>query len=207
MLTAIALASIPAIVPFPRSIRLNGQRYGLPQSVAIGAQTPAERNAAAFLQAFLQQRGVQAQIVAQMPANGIALVAATPLPELGTEGYTLHAGFGGVTIRANGGAGLFYGVQTLEQLMSGSSSIAGVDIIDRPALRWRGVMLDVSRHFYTVPIVEKYIDVAAHYKTQYVSLAPDRRPRLAHSNKPLSAPYRSRIVPRRNGDERRRYDD
>jgi hexosaminidase len=86
---------------------------------------------------------------------------------LGGEGYTLTVGAGGIAIKANGGAGLFYGLQTLDQLLPnapGSRSVGYDEIRDWPAYRWRGIHLDVSRHFFPVWVVERYIDVAAHYK-------------------------------------------
>jgi len=90
-----------------------------------------------------------------------------PDAQLGGEGYHLRIDGSGIAIDANAPAGIFYGLQTLDQLLPDGSDvreIAGVDVRDWPAYRWRGIHLDVSRHFFPVAVVERYIGVAAHYK-------------------------------------------
>ncbi|TDX00809.1 family 20 glycosylhydrolase [Dinghuibacter silviterrae] len=82
---------------------------------------------------------------------------------LGKEGYTLSVKPGGVTIKANTPAGVFYGLQTLLQMIDGHS-LPCAEITDYPRFGWRGLMLDVSRHFFTKTEVERYIDEMARYK-------------------------------------------
>ncbi len=101
-------------------------------------------------------------------------LATTPIATLGTEGYTLRVSPAGVEITANQAAGLFYGVQTLLQLLppdieskaivSRSWSIPSVQITDYPRFAWRGVMFDVSRHFFRKEEVMRYIDELARMK-------------------------------------------
>ena len=104
--------------------------------------------------------------------GGILLTTHNADPALGDEGYELTVTTNRVVIRAPASAGLFYGVQTLLQLLPpeifSSHGVAGVDwqvpcveIKDWPRFKWRGLMLDVSRHFYTKPEVEKLLDVMA----------------------------------------------
>ncbi len=84
---------------------------------------------------------------------------------LGEEGYSLSIGPPGIIARANTHAGLFYAMQTLGQLhWKARSLVHSLQIRDWPAYRWRGVHLDTARHFFDVRTVERYIDVAAHYK-------------------------------------------
>lgn len=84
---------------------------------------------------------------------------------LGDEGYLLSIGPQGVSARANTPAGLFYAMQTFGQLNpSGGSLVHPIAIRDWPVYRWRGVHLDTARHFFDVRTVERYIDVAAHYR-------------------------------------------
>ncbi len=86
---------------------------------------------------------------------------------LGDEGYTLSLTSQGVTAEANTSAGLFYAVQTFNQLNDPpvrAPLAHEIQIRDWPAYRWRGVHLDTARHFFDVATVERYIDVAAHYK-------------------------------------------
>jgi hexosaminidase len=82
---------------------------------------------------------------------------------LGGEGYTLSVTAQGVTAEANTRAGLFYAMQTFKQL-NATSLAREMAIRDWPAYRWRGMHLDTARHFFDVATVERYIDVAAHYK-------------------------------------------
>ena len=90
------------------------------------------------------------------------------------EGYVLDIRTSGVTIRAKTAKGIFYAVETLKQLMpagietknSGLREIAipAAEIEDAPRFAYRGVMLDVARHFFTIDFLKKYIDALAFYK-------------------------------------------
>ncbi len=149
----------------PRSIHFAAGTYALPPVATIVARSADELNVAEFARSFLQTRGVAATVVhagdGQIRLDGSASDA-----RLGAEGYRLRVAGDGVRIAANGGPGLFYGLQTFEQLFpSGEgSAVPLVEIADRPEYRWRGISLDVARHFFAVPVVEKYLDVAARYK-------------------------------------------
>lgn len=99
---------------------------------------------------------------------------ATPDPKIGNEGYTLVSNAQGVIISANKPAGLFYGMQSLLQLLPReverkevakvSWTIPAVNITDYPRFPWRGLMLDVSRNFFTKEEVKQYIDDMAKFK-------------------------------------------
>ena len=92
----------------------------------------------------------------------------TPNTQLGKEGYTFESTPKGIIISANQTAGLFYGMQTLLQLLpkeiesksvaKATWAIPAVKITDYPRFGWRGIMLDVSRNFFTKAEVKKYID-------------------------------------------------
>lgn len=93
----------------------------------------------------------------------------------GDEGYSVVVDGDHVTIRAATAAGVFWGTQTLLQLLppeiESSDTVESivwrvpmVTILDRPRFEWRGVMLDVARHFFTVDEVKRLIDLAARYK-------------------------------------------
>lgn len=90
------------------------------------------------------------------------------------ESYTLSVTPQQILIRATSGAGLFYGLQTLLQLAqpsgAGSYSIASVEIEDTPRFAYRGLMLDVSRHFFTKEFIKKQIDALAYYKINRLHL-------------------------------------
>ena len=93
---------------------------------------------------------------------------------LGEEGYELSIRKDSVLLRASQPAGLFYGIQTLRQLLpprhSGIVSLPAVSIRDTPRFAWRGAMLDVARHFFCVEDVKRFIDLIAHYKMNRLHL-------------------------------------
>jgi len=86
-------------------------------------------------------------------------------PKLGSEGYRLSVSPEGIILRAHSSAGLFYGVQTLRQLISpNGESIPAVEITDWPRFSWRGIMLDVGRHLFPTQFIKCLIDVMALHK-------------------------------------------
>jgi hexosaminidase len=93
---------------------------------------------------------------------------------LGEEGYALSITADAVALRADGPAGLFYGVQTLRQMLPSppaeTVSLPAVTIRDVPRFPWRGAMLDVARHFFSVDDVKRYIDLISHYKINRLHL-------------------------------------
>jgi hexosaminidase len=108
-----------------------------------------------------------------MPAGSrIVLRRDRALSRLGAEGYTLDVRPGVVTVRAPAAAGVFYGIQSIRQLLPPDifreAPMAGVrwtmpalTVEDSPRFRWRGAHLDVSRHFMPKEFVKKYIDLLA----------------------------------------------
>ena len=86
------------------------------------------------------------------------------------EGYRLSVDGKGVKIEALSGAGLFYGVQTLLQMAAESLEIPFIEIKDEPRFQYRGMMLDVSRHFFDKDFVKKQIDLLAYYKINRLHL-------------------------------------
>lgn len=104
--------------------------------------------------------------------GGIVLALVTPRPELGAEGYHLQVGPRQVRIEAATEAGLFYGAQTLRQLAAaaGTGPIAAVDIVDAPRFAWRGVLIDVARHFFPKEALERVMDQMAYYKLNVLHL-------------------------------------
>ncbi len=157
------------VIPLPRQMTPLDGEYRPGTNAVIEASSSDERNVASFLAAFLQRHGVQPAISADAHDQPVFRLSANARDaSLGPEGYRLTIGSGGVTIAANGGPGLFYGLQTLEQLAitdsSGAVAFPAERVVDWPEYRWRGIHLDVSRHFFPVSTVKQYIDLAARYK-------------------------------------------
>ncbi|PUZ23929.1 beta-N-acetylhexosaminidase [Chitinophaga costaii] len=87
------------------------------------------------------------------------------------EGYQLSITNNELKLQARETAGIFYGLQTIRQLLplsneagKSSCSLPIIEIVDYPRFKWRGLMLDVSRHFFSKDFVKKYIDDMARYK-------------------------------------------
>lgn len=91
---------------------------------------------------------------------------------LGNEGYALSVGPERILLSARDGHGIFYGLQTIFQLLptreaaqrTKGVAIPAVEILDAPRYSWRGMMLDVGRYFYPVPYIKKFIDYLAMHK-------------------------------------------
>jgi hexosaminidase len=115
------------------------------------------------------------------PASGsISLTLEGAPGSLGDEGYQLNITPDLVRIAASQPAGLFHGVQTLRQLLPpaiesstpqpGPWRLSAGTIRDTPRFAWRGVMLDVSRHFFSVQDITRYIDLLAYYKINWLHI-------------------------------------
>jgi len=97
----------------------------------------------------------------------IALQVVTPDTLLPPEWYALGVMRDGIVVSATTEEGLFRGTRTLIQLLEqgkGSASLPCLSITDQPRFPWRGMHLDVCRHFFPVVFVKKYIDLLARYK-------------------------------------------
>jgi hexosaminidase len=90
-------------------------------------------------------------------------------PSLPAEGYRLDVK-DSIHIVAHDDAGVFYAEKTLDQLFGDETIAAEVHVVDQPRYPWRGLMLDVARHFFSVDEVERWIDLAARYKLNRVHL-------------------------------------
>ncbi len=90
--------------------------------------------------------------------------------ELSSQAYSLQADENGVRIVASSEQGLFYGIQTLVQLVDNHGAVPYADIHDQPRFAYRGLMLDCSRHFWTKEFILKQIDAMASVKLNRLHL-------------------------------------
>lgn len=131
-----------------------------------------------------------------------------PNEKIGKEGYTFESNAKGVNISANTSAGLFYGIQTLVQLLpkeiegkelvKTAWTVPAVKITDYPRFAWRGVMFDVSRNFFSKEDVKKYIDQLARmkYNTFHWHLTDDEGWRIEIKSLPKLTQVGAYRVPR-----------
>jgi hexosaminidase len=135
------------------------------------------------------------------PKEGNIYLVLTDDNSLGNEGYELKITEDLVTLSANKAEGLFRGIQTIRQLLpaniekstkqDGDWLIAAGTIRDMPAYSYRGSMLDVARHFFTVDEVKRYIDLIAFYKMNimHLHLTDDQGWRIEIKSWPNLATY------------------
>jgi len=167
-----------SIIPEPVQMVQKTGVFQLPNTINISASENKEvQFAANLLQKKLSTAtGYMVNLSADAATANIQLVLNTTANNtLGKEGYQLAVTPESIIIKANEPAGLFYGVQTLLQLLPKeieskqlvkniSWSAPCVEITDYPRFGWRGLMLDVSRHFFTKDEVKQFIDEMAAYK-------------------------------------------
>ena len=115
---------------------------------------------------FRQAAGIHVA-ASSVPGDTGSVVLA--LTESGTaESYRLRVTKAGVVVTAADPAGLFYGLQTLRQLLApaedGTATIPSVTVDDQPRFGYRGMHLDVGRHVFPVAFIKRYIDLLARYK-------------------------------------------
>jgi hexosaminidase len=169
-------AEAPAIIPLPQEVRLQPGSFALRSGTKIRVDSGTEATGRYLAAEVRRRTSLECDIVpgAKARAGGnIELTLQGANPALGEEGYTLTVAPEGVTIQATNSAGLFYGAQTFLQLLpvveqSGTRptiwSVPCIHIDDQPRFRWRGLMLDVSRHFFTKEEVERLLDEMAWHK-------------------------------------------
>ncbi|MEO5890085.1 MAG: family 20 glycosylhydrolase [Ferruginibacter sp.] len=167
-----------AIIPEPVKMVQNDGQFQLPENISIEAPSlPALQSTIEFLkQRLTVPTGYKVTVSNQSSNANIRLsINKTADQVIGKEGYQLVVTPTLVTINANEPAGLFYGVQTLLQLLpvsiesnvavqGGKWEVPCVDITDYPRFGWRGLMFDVSRHFFTKQEVKDFIDQMVRYK-------------------------------------------
>jgi hexosaminidase len=181
-------------------VRPGGTPYRITRGTRVRVDGPAAaRRVGAYLAGILRPSTGYPLPLTDHGNAGIRLVLARG--DFGAEGYRLHSAADGVTITASAPAGLFHGVQTLRQLLPaavekrtvqpGPWQIAGGTIEDHPRYAYRGAMLDVARHFFTVAQVKRYIDRLALYKINelHLHLSDDQGWRIAVDSWPRLATY------------------
>ncbi|MDL9978962.1 beta-N-acetylhexosaminidase [Microbacterium candidum] len=159
----------------------------LPASQKTDASAPAfSLDATSTIRAHATDAEATAKLAVQLLGTATGLKLATGTGEGGAhdvvlkivaggpaESYTLRTGARGATVTGADEAGLFYGVQTLVQLLhdrDGQWEAAATDIADHPRFAYRGAMLDIARHFFPVDVVKHYIDGAASLKLNILHL-------------------------------------
>jgi hexosaminidase len=167
-------AQAQEIVPLPAHLQRNTGEFVLTAATTIVADRAAQAEAQTLRDYLRPATGFALPVVSRDSGNAIRLRMDKNLTALGEEGYRLSSDARGVSITAAGAAGLFYGVQTLRQMLPADIyrkaqvarrwPLPAVSIEDRPRFGWRGSHLDTARHFMPKSFVLKHIELLAQNK-------------------------------------------
>lgn len=156
------------IIPAPVSVKKNSGTFKLDKTVILVSNDVKNATAADLLNAFIVTKAGFSLREAKSAANSRSIVlTADGSDKLPDEGYTIHVNSKKITVIGKG-AGLFYGVQSLIQMMPEKQNnevlIGAAEINDYPRFKYRGLHLDVSRHMFPLAFIKKYIDLMSEYK-------------------------------------------
>ena len=176
MCASVCYGSEVGIIPAPNSVEEGEGAFSFDGRTAIVCRGEGTRGVADYLRSeFGRSMGLPLPTRRSARSNFIILTTEGAHHGLGDEGYVLESTRRSVTISANAAAGLFYGVQTLRQLLPPENyrrervdsvrwTVPAVKIRDKPRFKWRGMHLDVCRHFFGKEFIKKYLDVLAFHK-------------------------------------------
>ncbi len=171
-----------SVIPLPVSVEHNDGSFVITPSTPVVAGDNAAGEASKLIDALAPAMGHRLKLVKDLSTAGandyspLQLKLDSSLGDrLGEEGYELDVTARSVTVRAVKPAGLFYGIQTLRQLLPPAifsrQKVEGIEwavpcvrIFDYPRFRWRGLLIDPARHFIPVRDVEQFIDAMAQHK-------------------------------------------
>ncbi|MGW6704130.1 beta-N-acetylhexosaminidase [Streptomyces sp. NPDC054956] len=192
-----ALAPFDRLLPAPASAHAGGPGYAFGPGTVIRTGLTDDEEVRRVGELLAEQlrgpSGLPLPVVDGVEGDGIRLEIDEDARGAGEEGYRLESGPGGVTLTARTPAGLFHAGQTLRQLLpvSGPGTVPGGTVTDAPRFAYRGAMIDVARHFFTVEQVKRYVDQLAQYKvnTLHLHLTDDQGWRIAIDSWPRLAEY------------------
>ena len=172
------------LIPMPASIKPLAGEFTLTDrtKIIIESRDPEILALGNLLKEYVEEHTkLQPEVTTDEQASGNILLEWKDNTTLGAEGYELNISTDSIRLSANSPAGLFYALQTFRQILSspeaaaasqrdGSLNLPAVSVQDSPRYNWRGSMLDVVRHFFSVEDVKRYIDLISHYKMNRLHL-------------------------------------
>ncbi len=213
------------VIPLPNSYYLHKNAGFVlnKNSRILTGNNPETVKTGQFLAEFLKKHGFNLPVKNVNNVDGIendiVLRIFSDKKDFTPEGYKLKVNSGNISIVANDGAGLFYGIQTLIQLFPDSLlsskmeavKIPGWIITDSPRFHYRGMHLDVGRHFFPVRFIKKYLDMMAMYKfnTFHWHLTEDQGWRIEIKKYPKltqTGGYRDSTLVGKDSDRPRKWD-
>lgn len=178
--TAFAHQENVSVVPIPNEVTMQKGEFSFKGNIFLQGNLSEED--AGILSGFLEtlpyhfegtllrQRSMTNEVPGNRRILELKLVPELSFKTASRESYTLKVEREKICVEALSGAGLFYGLQTMLQMLSTNGQVKACVINDSPRFAYRGVMLDVSRHFFTKQFVEKQMDAMARYKLNRLHL-------------------------------------
>lgn len=167
-------AGRPDIVPRPKSLTAKSGEFAFGFKTKIVTLDKESQEMASFLNDYLlKNQGFKLEFVGspkKMPKNAIVFERLAGTGQTASdEDYMMSVSPNGIRIRARSNTGMFYALQSLIQMLpvkieKGRVAIPAVEIADEPRFKYRGMHLDVGRHFMPVSFVKRYIDLMSRYK-------------------------------------------
>ncbi len=164
------------IIPEPVEIKRHEGLFEITKKTSLYADTGLKEVVAYLQELFLPALGGEIPTTSKTNnENYIHLLLNSDIPKIGGEGYILKISEKGILIEGNTSAGIFYGIQTLRQLLPKEIEsqkavsnikwlVPSVSIKDYPRFKWRGFMLDEARHFMGTEVVKKLLELMALHK-------------------------------------------
>lgn len=169
------------VIPLPQKIKENGSAFSITSQTKIYYESGLKEQAVLLAAALSPTTGFNIDVAAATKAAKGIVLTIDKSGSSNREGYRLRINADHIKIDGNSSAGVFYGIQTLLQLLPAEIyskqhqkkiawKVKGVEIEDAPLYPWRGMMLDVSRYFFGKDYVLKFIDMMAMYKMNTLQL-------------------------------------
>lgn len=184
---------IISIIPSPVNVVPGDGFFILDSSIGIlCTDTILQSEYAYFAERLNTEYGIKSQQITKNTGSGSPSVIRISIDEnlKNTEGYSLDVAKDYINLRGADAAGVFYGIQTIFQLLPVEGSLLRLPVVtveDYPRFPWRGLHLDVSRHFFSSDYIKRYLDLMARHKlnTCHLHLTDDQGWRVEIKNYPL----------------------
>jgi hexosaminidase len=210
-----AFAGALSLIPQPARTQTSDGVFRLSKDTTILVDTNTRALGDYLAEMFSRSTGFPCPIRQSSPEDaamrhGVALFLLPETRDLGEEGYRLSVREDGVSIRSGTTAGIFYGIQTLRQLLPSAIeethlpgketewSVPCVEIEDKPQFSWRGLMMDCSRTFWSKEYIKRTIRLMSLYKLNrlHLHLTDDQGWRLEIKKHPRLTEVGSRFAER-----------
>ncbi|WP_316838827.1 beta-N-acetylhexosaminidase [Pedobacter gandavensis] len=159
--------AMPALMPLPQRLEKETGVFDFENCKIIVVDNDDFIPEAKLLQKVLKVQGIEVKI-GKLPADASPYIVFDKDEmldaEFKEEAYRLSISPTKIVIKGLRKKGVFYGIQTLKQLIDADKKAGSCEILDWPAFSWRGYMVDVGRNFQSVAMLKQQIDVMAAYK-------------------------------------------